>query len=253
MSSLLQPPTPSNPAHTLHLSTSAPKHLVSHRDTLTTLLPPQLAVLLTSESQEKWLTHENLFISLLTTQKYDQAYVCLEDLTLRFGRLNERVMALQGLYKEATAQNEEELERVMTEYEEILKEDPTIFSIRKRRAALLRSMGKLPEAVTALTNLLDSSPTDAEAWMELAECYVQQGMYEQAVFSLEEAVVGMPNAWNVQARLGEVLFAWAGVKKEEGGQGLLEESLRRFLRSVELCESYLRGWYGVKVVRWPLF
>jgi hypothetical protein len=30
----------------------------------------------------------------------------------------------------------------------------------------------------------------------------------------------------------------------------LAESLRRFCRSIELCDDYLRGYYGLKLVRY---
>lgn len=30
----------------------------------------------------------------------------------------------------------------------------------------------------------------------------------------------------------------------------LAESLKRFCRSVELCDDYLRGYYGLKLVSW---
>ena len=159
------------------------------------------------------------------------------------------MLALQGLYQEATAKDEGELREVMGSYEEILKEDPTIFSIRKRRAALLRSMGRTNEAITSLTNLLDSSPTDAEAWAELGDLYLTQGMYDQAVYCLEEVLLVTPNAWNMHARLGEVLYLAAG--KTEGGADqlkVLAESMRRFCRSIELCDDYLRGYYGLKLV-----
>lgn len=53
------------------------------------------------------------------------------------------------------------------------------------------------EAITALNQFLDSSPTDAEAWAELADLYVSQGMYPQAVFALEEVLLITPYAWNV--------------------------------------------------------
>jgi len=58
-------------------------------------------------------------------------------------------------------------------------------------------MKKTAEAITALTSLLDSSPTDAEAWAELADLYVTQGMYPQAIFALEEVLLITPFAWNV--------------------------------------------------------
>ena len=73
--------------------------------------------------------------------------------------------------------------------------------IIKRRAALLRSMGKVDESVSALISLLDFSPMDAEAWSELADVYLSQGLYSQAIYALEEVIVLQPNAWNVRRSL----------------------------------------------------
>ncbi|KAI7648036.1 tetratricopeptide repeat domain-containing protein, partial [Hortaea werneckii] len=243
--SLLQPPTPSNPHHTLTLSQRAAGFFKSQQSSFT--LPYPLSLLSNTESQEKWAIYESLFLACLRTSDNDAAYLCLEELTDRFGRQNERVMALQGLYKEAMAGSQGELEEVLRGYDEILKEDPTVFSIRKRRAALLRSMGKVSESVQELVRLLDVSPTDAETWAELADMYAQQGLYEQAVYCLEEVLVVMPNAWNMHARLGEVFYLAS--QRQEGGDQLkgLSESMRRFCRSIELCDDYLRGYYGLKL------
>lgn len=138
----------------------------------------------------------------------------------------------------------------MAHYEEILKEDPACFAIRKRRAALLKSMGKTSEAIAALVNLVDTNPTDAEAWSELAEMYVQQGMWERGKFCLEEVLLLAPNAWNLHARMGEVTFlSVSGLQAGSGEQlKVLSEAMRRFCRAVELCDDYLRGYYGLKVV-----
>lgn len=69
--------------------------------------------------------------------------------------------------------------------------------IAKRRIALLRSLGRLPDAASALVQLLDFSPTDAEAWSELSDIYLSQGLYPQAIYAMEEVLVLAPNAWNV--------------------------------------------------------
>lgn len=58
-------------------------------------------------------------------------------------------------------------------------------------------MGKTSESINALISLLDFSPTDAEAWAELSDLYISQGLYSQATYALEEALVLQPNAWNV--------------------------------------------------------
>ncbi|QIW99887.1 hypothetical protein AMS68_005405 [Peltaster fructicola] len=70
---------------------------------------------------------------------------------------------------------------------------------------------------------------------------------EQTMFSLEEAILVVPNAWNIQAKLGEVLYLRA--KQSEGPDAVstLSESIKRFSRSVELSSEYLRGYYGLKL------
>lgn len=73
----------------------------------------------------------------------------------------------------------------------------TIQPILKRRVALLRSLNRPAEAISALIQLLDAIPTDAEAWCELADLYQSQGLGSQAIFSLEEALLVAPNSWNV--------------------------------------------------------
>lgn len=69
--------------------------------------------------------------------------------------------------------------------------------ILKRRIALLRSLGRYEEAVSALVDYLEAFPTDAEAWCELADLYQSNAMSAQAIFSLEEALLITPNSWNV--------------------------------------------------------
>lgn len=112
-------------------------------------------------------------------------------------------------------------------------------------------MGRTAEAISALVDLLDFSPTDAESWAELSDLYLSQSMYSQAIFSLEEVLVITPFAWNVHARMGELLYISATVANNTDGNVLrnLSESLRRFCRSIELCDNYLRGYYGLKLVR----
>ena len=244
---LLEPPTNSSPQTALYLSQQA-KPFIASQATWLSRLPWPLSLFINTESQEKWAIYENIFLACLRTGDNASASACLDELTSRFGDSNERVAALNGMYREATAVDHKALSAVLAHYDEVLREDPRVFSIRKRRAALLRSMGNTAEAVQALTELLDISPTDAEAWSELGDLYLTQGMYEQAKYCLEEVLVVIPNAWNMHARLGEVLFLAAG--KLEGAEKVkvLSESMRRFCRSVELCVGYLRGYYGMKMV-----
>lgn len=52
----------------------------------------------------------------------------------------------------------------------------------------------------------------------------------------------------IHARLGEVLYISAMSSNETADSKTLAEAMRRFCRSVELCDDYLRGYYGLKLV-----
>lgn len=186
-------------------------------------------------------------LSCLRTGDEPAARICLQRLTKRFGESNERVMALGGMLQEAAAEDDAALHRVVKEYQTILTKDPSNMPVAKRLIALLKSLGKIAEAITALNTLLEISPTDAEAWAELSDLYSSQGLYQQAIFALEEVLLIMPNAWNIHAKLGEMLYITAGSGNDANTEKTIAESLRRFCRSIELCDDYLRGYYGLKL------
>ncbi|KOS17518.1 TPR repeat protein oca3 [Escovopsis weberi] len=253
--SIFRPQGSLSPAEALELAQQAPELLRKNPKAFSA--SPFFLLFSAPETTELWTSYENLIIACLRTGKDNEAKQFLERLVLRFGGKDERVEALKGLVREAQATSDAELSAILKEYEDLLTENDTnIASIRgwgcepiaKRRIALLRSMGKTAEAIEALGSVLDFSPTDGEAWMELGDLYLSQGLYLQAIYSIEEALVLVPNAWNLHARAGEVLMMAAEASTEVAPQKYLAESLKRFCRSIELCEDYLRGYYGLKLV-----
>lgn len=52
----------------------------------------------------------------------------------------------------------------------------------------------------------------------------------------------------MQARLAEVHYMAATSSPSSSPEKYLSESLKRFARSIELCDDYLRGYYGLKLV-----
>ncbi|KAL7271801.1 Inositol phosphatase SIW14 [Rhizina undulata] len=218
-----------SPATSLHLSQHAPMILASSQST--------------ADTQETWLLYEQLLLSCLRTSNDDEARLFLQRLSDRFGVNTPRIKALTGIYDEATARNSKELEEVLRRYEETLEDDATNMPIEKRRIAVLQSLNRPEDAIKALTELLDHSPNDAESWAQLSALYFSQGLYAQSIFCLEEVILILPNAYNIFARLGEISYVSGFTNIDT-----LTESMRYFARSVELCEWYLRGWYGLKLV-----
>ncbi|PHH81187.1 hypothetical protein CDD80_20 [Ophiocordyceps camponoti-rufipedis] len=208
---------------------------------------PLRALFSTPETAQLWTVYENLLLSCLQVGDDDSARQCLERLVTRFGPEDERVIALQGLAQEAMASSESELQKILDGYEACLVKNDANIPIWKRKVALLRSMGRISESVAALNTLLEFDSTDAEAWAELADMHVTLGLYPQAIYALEEVLVLMPYAWNIHARLGEVSLMAADATSD-GQQKHLAEAVKRFCRSIELCDDYLRAYYGLKLV-----
>ncbi|KAI9729066.1 MAG: hypothetical protein M1828_000151 [Chrysothrix sp. TS-e1954] len=243
---ILRPPSHLSHPQALALSQQAPVLL---RDSWLSL-PWPLSLLTTNDSAEKWLSYENLFYACLRTGDNRSAFACLQKLKDRFGEANERVMGLVGLYHEAVAPGEKQLEGILKSYEEAIGDRGTNMVVRKRHVALLKSMGRTDGAINALVDLLDQSPTDAEAWAELVDLYFAQGMYGQAVYGLEEVLLVTPNAWNMHARLGEVVYVATTTTQASSEAAMLKglvRALKSYCRSVELCDDYLRGFYGLKM------
>lgn len=246
MATKAEPSPFSDPSNALLLAQKAPTKLAKASSVATSF---PMSVIGTPESPETWMQLASLFYACLRTGDDKSAYVCLEKLTQRFGDKNDRVMAMRGMYQEAVAKDENELRNILLDYNKILSENPVNVPILKRRIALVRSLGKEQDAINTLVDFLEAFPTDVEAWCELADLYESQGLGSQAVYCLEEALLTIPNAWNIHARLGELEYmnALASGETSETAQKSLAQAVQRFSRSIELCDDYLRGYYGLKV------
>jgi ER membrane protein complex subunit 2 len=120
--------------------------------------------------------------------------------------------------------------------------------ILKRRIALMKSVGKPQDAIQDLVQFVDSFPTDMEAWCELSDLYYGQGFTSQAIFCLEEAIVIAPHTWMLHARLGELEYMAATASNDNAEvEKHLTIAVQRFSRSIELCDDFLRGFYGLRV------
>jgi len=111
----------SSPSAALCLSQQAPVLLKKYRYPIHAF-PLSLAA--DSENADQWATCEQLLLVCLRTGDDKTAHLCLDRLTERFGPSNERIMALRGLYQEATAKDMASLGKVLSEYEKLLSENP---------------------------------------------------------------------------------------------------------------------------------
>ncbi|KAF1949620.1 hypothetical protein CC80DRAFT_497367 [Byssothecium circinans] len=237
---LLSPPSRIPPPTALQLSQKAPIIL---SQSPTSSLPWPLSLLFSRETPETWAIHENLLLSALRTADDAAARQVLDRMTARFGSKNERIIALRGIYEEALAKDDKELARVLDGYGKVLEADPTNMPVRKRGIAVLKSLGRTQDAISSLKVLLENSPTDVEAWAELSELYAANGAWGQAIYCMEEVLLILPNAWTAHAQVATLHYLSA-----PSSLPALSMALRHFARSIELNDSYLRGYYGLKLI-----
>ncbi|EGD85416.1 uncharacterized protein TERG_01689 [Trichophyton rubrum CBS 118892] len=232
----------SDPQASLRLSQQAPSFLKTQPSRFPSF---PFSIFTQRETPELWTSYEQLLAACLRTGDDKSARECLDRLSSRFGKDNERVMGLQGLYDEATAADEVALKKVLEKYDGILKENPVNVPVLKRRIAVLRSLGRAGEAISSMVEFLDAFPTDAEAWCELSDLYHSQGLSSQSIFCLEEALLVLPNAWNLHARLGELLYI--STHSLESPETTLTPGgvCTTFMSKNQVFDDYLRGYYGL--------
>jgi ER membrane protein complex subunit 2 len=125
---LLQPPVHLSPATAVLLSQQAPRVLQNEP---TSSKPFPFSLFTTPESSETWTKFENVLLACLRAGDDKSAHLCLEKLTERFGKSNERVMGLRGMYQEAVAETKEELDKLLEHYDKILEIDPVNMVFRR--------------------------------------------------------------------------------------------------------------------------
>ncbi|KAI1314967.1 ER membrane complex subunit 2 [Mortierella claussenii] len=181
---------------------------------------------------DAWLVYEQVAIAALDVGDDVLAHKCIQALDAKFPG-SARVRRLHGMQLEAVGKLMEAGEI----YKAILQEDETNVLAAKRQVMLLRSMGLPSDAIGALVKYLDINYTDFEGWLQLADLYLEELMYSQAAFCMEEVIMLQPQNHIFHLKYAEILYS----------QENIALALKQFCRVVELCRDHVRGLYGIKL------
>ncbi|KAG0313583.1 ER membrane complex subunit 2 [Linnemannia gamsii] len=181
---------------------------------------------------DAWLVYEQVAIAALDIGDDGLALKCIQALETKFPG-SARVRRLQGMQLEAVGK----LTEAGQIYKAILEEDETNVLASKRQVMLLRAMGLPSEAIAALVKYLDINYTDFEGWLQLADLYLEELMYPQAAFCMEEVLMLQPQNHIFHLKYAEILYT----------QDNFQLALKQFCRVVELCRDHVRGLYGMKM------
>ncbi|EKX33545.1 hypothetical protein GUITHDRAFT_166438 [Guillardia theta CCMP2712] len=183
------------------------------------VLPQGLAMLekqRASLGNSQWEIREQVFMAALDLHKFEIARKQFELLEQRFPT-SLRVRALEGMIFEAQAhhsgltseQSSKLAGRAMEIYTEIVLAlchelnvvcAYTSQSLMKILSTYSRGSGR------QLNAYLEMYPTDAEAWKELADVYLEMQQLENARKALEEVLILAPMSYLSHLKLAEVLY-----------------------------------------------
>lgn len=202
-----------------------------------------------NEEQLYLYLQQHFYLALISGQD-NEAKLTLQRIIDRFSDEPSKVAILKSQYLEAT--------EGPTASQKYLSSRPANdFDAFKRKTVLLKQEGNYEKYIEELNRYVEICPTDSETLAELAEAYFYVKAYDQAVHAYEEVIILVPLAYNIFARIGEILHIQATVSLNVGEQlNNLKGSIKHFLRSVELCPAYVRGWAGTyvvtgKLLHWP--
>ncbi|KAJ3312454.1 ER membrane complex subunit 2, partial [Blyttiomyces sp. JEL0837] len=144
-----------------------------------------------------------------------------------------RALRLAGML----AESESDFDRALAIYTAALTLDEANGPIQKRRIAMQWAAGRRADAIAALVEYLDHFMQDSEAWCQLSDWYLVEGMPQQAAYCLEEMMMLKPAHHPQQLR-------YADLMKTMGRNAL---ALKYYCAALQGCKDNVRALYGIRV------
>ncbi|TGZ52208.1 ER membrane protein complex subunit 2 [Temnothorax longispinosus] len=182
---------------------------------------------------EKYLVLEQVCVAALDCYRLPLAEYCIKILMRAFpGSL--RVHKYHAMHLEALEMYDEAMEVL----DSIIKRDETNAAPRKRRVAILKARGRIPEAIKELTEYLKRFMSDQEAWHELCDLYLQEQEYSKAAYCMEELILHNPHSHLIYQRYAEIKYS-------QGGFENMELAKAYFCQAAKLNPNNIRALYGL--------
>jgi len=154
---------------------------------------------------DRWIILEQVYVVALETGDLVLSKKCLSLLTEKFTSSSVRVRRLEAMQFEASG----DIEKATKIYDRLLKDD-TDNATMKRKICVLLEKGLTSDAITSLTEYLQVFMADLDAWSELADLYLKEQMYKQAVFCYEELILADPQNYHYYTKCAEIKYTMGG-------------------------------------------
>ncbi|XP_014208834.1 ER membrane protein complex subunit 2-like [Copidosoma floridanum] len=186
-----------------------------------------------SLGNEKYLVLEQVCFAALDCCRLPLAEYCLKFLLKEFPE-SLRVHKYHAMHLEALEMYDKALEVL----DSIIKKDETNLAPRKRKVAIFKAKGQIPEAIKELTEYLKKFMSDQEAWHELCDLYLQEQEYGKAAICIEELILHNPHNHLLHQRYAEIKYS-------QGGFDNMLLAKAYFCQAIKLNSNNIRALYGL--------
>jgi ER membrane protein complex subunit 2 len=174
---------------------------------------------------EKYNITEQLILAYIDTSNFALAKKHIDDLSIQFPS-SSRVARLKGMLYEST-----DPAKSAKIYAQTITNDPTNVACLKRLALI----SSRPEGIKLLCMHVDTYMQDIEAWTALCRLYIEELMFMQASFCMEEIMLLRPGNHLYMLRYADL----------QASMGKLSVGLKYYCAVIEVCSGSLYAWYGV--------
>ncbi|XP_072175423.1 ER membrane protein complex subunit 2-like [Diadema setosum] len=182
---------------------------------------------------EVWTIYEQVCIAALDCGNQALATEIIDTVQQNFPS-SIRAQRLEGLQLESTGQYADAKDH----YDSLLEDDPSNAMVRKRLVTILKAQNRIGEAIKELNNYLSNFMSDHEAWMELADLYIQEQNYNKACFCYEELIMSNPHNHLYHQKYAEIQYT-------QGGTECMETARKYFAHALKLNSNNMRALYGM--------
>ncbi|KAL6937926.1 hypothetical protein ACO0RG_004451 [Hanseniaspora osmophila] len=152
---------------------------------------------------------------------------------------------------------EKSIESLIEEILEVETDQIDYLIMCKRFLSMKRQSISKEIWIKIATGLIEKFPMDTEMWYQLGCDYFELSNFDQAIYCLEEVILLTPHNFVAWSKLGEVYYYKSlsiddnnsKIKEKTKEKNfLLNESLNRFLKSVEYSENFMKSWCYITVI-----
>mmetsp|Transcript_32142 Transcript_32142/g.37069 ORF Transcript_32142/g.37069 Transcript_32142/m.37069 type:complete len:293 (-) Transcript_32142:162-1040(-) len=155
---------------------------------------------------EYYIILEQVLLAAIDVQQYEIAKNALKVLKQKFSQ-SHKILKLMGIWNEAIG----EADKAVQTFNFVLEENNLDLDSKKLKIGLLRAEGETKKAVQELNEFIADNMCDKEAWLELADIYLETTNYQQALFCYEELCMLAPREFNYFLKCAEICYTLGGI------------------------------------------